>query len=51
MINNMTHEKKLEAWKVIDQVVGQVTATREQHVHLQAALQILRPEKDEEAAE
>ena len=47
----MTYEKKLEAWKVIDQVVGQVTATREQHVQLQAALQILRPEPDEEAAE
>jgi len=42
---------KLKAWQVIDQVVGQVTATREQHVHLQAALQILKPEKDEEAAE
>ena len=47
----MTYERKLEAWKVIDQVVGQVTATREQHLHLQAALQILKPKEDEEAAE
>lgn len=47
----MTYERKLEAWKVIDQVVGQVTATRDQHVQLKAALQILRPEPDEEAAE
>ena len=47
----MTYERKLEAWKVIDQVVGQVTATREQHVQLQAALKILKPKEDEEAAE
>lgn len=47
----MTYEKKLEAWKVIDQVIGQVTATREQHLHLQAALMALKPEEpnDEEA--
>ena len=45
----MTHEQKQKAWEVIDQVVGQVSATREQHVHLQAALQILKPEEDEKA--
>ena len=43
---------KLKAWQVIDQVVSQVTATRQQHVELQMALQALKPlPEDEEAAE
>jgi hypothetical protein len=42
---------KLKAWQVIDQVVGQVTATRQQHVELQMALAALKPKEDEEAAE
>jgi hypothetical protein len=42
---------KLKAWQVIDQVVGQVSATRQQHVELQMALEALKPKEDEEAAE
>lgn len=45
----MTYEQKQKAWEAIDQVIGQVTATREQHLHLQAALQILKPEENEKA--
>lgn len=39
-----TYEQKQQAWKVVDQAVARLQITREQHVGLQHAMQLLKPD-------
>jgi hypothetical protein len=41
-----THEQKLQAWTLIDQACALLNLTRDQHVQIQQAMAILKPDEN-----